>query len=245
MLSLKLVVNAQKALAVVTTVAVCPQRGRESMQAEEAGHTCPEPQVRGHLCQAQPGPGGRQPRTQSPARLPTPHTDDSQVGAGSDAGDHIGGAALPLPVVLLTQGAELQAPAGQGAVLASAGLPYLGQTRGQGGGREEGQGRREATNTQGSRKDRGGPGPQPAALLPAPPPPRQESPSLLGPRPVGTARSQAVPLPRSPGAPEPRGTFLHVMTGKGSPAAAQGMTSSRPASCLYSQPGSTVKYGGS
>lgn len=41
------------------------------------------------------------------------------------------------------------------------------------------------------------------------------------------------------------GTFLQVMTGKGSPAAAQGMSSSRPASCLYSQPGSTVKYGGS
>lgn len=48
-----------------------------------------------------------------------------------------------------------------------------------------------------------------------------------------------------PGAPEPKGTFLHVMTGKGSPAAAQGISSSRPASCLYSQPGSTVKYGGS
>lgn len=53
------------------------------------------------------------------------------------------------------------------------------------------------------------------------------------------------PPPRFPGAPEPRGTFLHVMTGKGSPAAAQGISSSRPASCLYSQPGSTVKYGGS
>lgn len=37
MLSLKLVVNAQKALAVVTTVAVCPQRGRENMQAEAPG----------------------------------------------------------------------------------------------------------------------------------------------------------------------------------------------------------------
>lgn len=53
------------------------------------------------------------------------------------------------------------------------------------------------------------------------------------------------PPPCFSGAPEPRGTFLHVMTGKGSPAAAQGISSSRPASCLYSQPGSTVKYGGS
>lgn len=37
------------------------------------------------------------------------------------------------------------------------------------------------------------------------------------------------------------GTFLQVMIGKGSPAAAQGINSSLPASCLYSQPGSTVK----
>lgn len=54
-------------------------------------------------------------------------------------------------------------------------------------------------------------------------------------------------LPASPTVQELQspGTFLQVMTGKGSPAAAQGMSSSRPASCLYSQPGSTVKYGGS
>lgn len=37
------------------------------------------------------------------------------------------------------------------------------------------------------------------------------------------------------------GTFLQAMMGKGSPAAAQGINSSLPASCLYSQPGSTVK----
>jgi hypothetical protein len=57
------------------------------------------------------------------------HTDDSEVGAGSDACDHIGGNTFPLPVVLLTQGTKLETPAGQCVVLASAGLPYLSQTR--------------------------------------------------------------------------------------------------------------------
>lgn len=56
-------------------------------------------------------------------------TDDSEVGAGSDACDHIGGNTFPLPVVLLTQGTKLETPAGQCVVLASAGLPYLSQTR--------------------------------------------------------------------------------------------------------------------
>lgn len=51
--------------------------------------------------------------------------DDSEVGAGSDACDHIGGNTFPLPVVLLTQGTKLETPAGQCVVLASAGLPYL------------------------------------------------------------------------------------------------------------------------
>lgn len=94
------------------------------------------------------------PSIQPPAHWPTAHTDDGQVGTGSDAGDHVGGNALPLPVVLLTQGSKLEAPAGQGVVLASAGLPYLGQTRRRGRGREQvagdepGQVReREATNT--------------------------------------------------------------------------------------------------
>lgn len=68
----------------------------------------------------------------------SPRTDDGQVGTGSDAGDHVGGDALPLPVVLLTQGSKLETPAGQGIVLASAGLPYLGQTRGQRGRQERG-----------------------------------------------------------------------------------------------------------
>lgn len=40
-------------------------------------------------------------------------------------------------------------------------------------------------------------------------------------------------------------TFLHVMLGKGSPSASQGMTSSLPASCLYSPPGTTENLGGS
>ncbi len=40
-------------------------------------------------------------------------------------------------------------------------------------------------------------------------------------------------------------TFLHVMLGNGSPSASQGMTSSRPASCLYSPPGTTRNLGGS
>lgn len=87
---------------------------------------------------------------QHPDHSPPAHslrTDDGQVGTGSDAGDHVGGDALPLPVVLLTQGSELETPAGQGIVLASAGLPYLGQRRGQRGRQEraagEEPGRRE------------------------------------------------------------------------------------------------------
>lgn len=40
-------------------------------------------------------------------------------------------------------------------------------------------------------------------------------------------------------------TFLHVMLGKGSPSASQGITSSLPASCLYSPPGTTENLGGS
>lgn len=62
-----------------------------------------------------------------PAQPCRPRTDDGEVGAGSDARDHVGGDTFPLPVVLLTQGTELQAPTGQGTVLASAGLPYLGE----------------------------------------------------------------------------------------------------------------------
>ena len=133
-------------------------------------------------------------------------------------------------------------PLGRALCLLLLGFPTLAKHGGRGGAREEGQGRREATNTQGSRKDRGSTGPQSAAL----PAPRTRSHRRYSaPAPSEQRRSQAAPLPRSPGAPEPRGTFFHVMTGKGSPAAAQGMSSSRPASCLYSQPGSTVKYGGS
>ena len=40
-------------------------------------------------------------------------------------------------------------------------------------------------------------------------------------------------------------TFRHVMLGKGSPSASQGITSSLPASCLYSPPGTTENLGGS
>lgn len=55
---------------------------------------------------------------QPPAGLPfvllpiQPHTDDGEVGAGSDACDHVGGNTFPLPMVLLTQGAELETPTG-------------------------------------------------------------------------------------------------------------------------------------
>ena len=203
MLSLKLVVNAQKARAVVRLWLSVPGGARgpgDEVSGRGSGHTCPEPQVRGHLCQAQPGPGSRQPCTQSPARLPAPHTDDSQVGAGSDAGDHIGGDALPLPVVLLAQGAELQAPAGQGIVLASAGLPYLGQTRGPGRSEGGGAGKKRSHQHSGIQERQG----QHWAPVRSPPcPPHQESPSLLGPRPIGTAPFPGrapTALPGSPGA---------------------------------------------
>lgn len=173
------------------------------------------------------------PACRPPSAHPRPHTDDRQVGTGSDAGDHVGSDALPLSVVLLAQGSELETPTGQGVVLASAGLPYLGQQ----GGKEEGGvagDKRSHQHLRGRRRERRG------HPLPTPPPSRSH--------PNSSEQSPCRVLPSTTPprrAPEPRGTFLHVMTGKGSPAAAQGMSSSRPASCLYSQPGSTVKYGGS
>jgi len=63
----------------------------------------------------------------------TLRTYDGKVGAGSDARDDVGGDALPLAVVVLAEGADLQGAAGQRVVLAPAGLPYLGH--GQGGSR--------------------------------------------------------------------------------------------------------------
>ena len=157
-----------------------------------------------------------------PAQPPV-HTDDGQVGAGSDAGDHVGGDALPLPVVLLAQGTELQAPTRQGVVLASAGLPYLGQTWG----RERAARAEEKPPT--LRAPKGGqhwasahstPLPLGNRAVPAVPPWCSPQPSTAPghPRccPLGTEWSQ--PCPHGAlAAPESRGTFLQVMTGKGLP----------------------------
>lgn len=64
------------------------------------------------------------------ALFPPARTYDSQVGAGSNARDNVGGNTLPLAVVVLAEGADLQGPSGQRVVLAPAGLPYLGQGAG-------------------------------------------------------------------------------------------------------------------
>lgn len=95
-------------------------------------------------------PGVQHPTPSQPVLAPLPcqtRTDDGEVGAGSDARDHVGGNTFPLPVVLLTQGTELQAPTGQGTVLASAGLPYLG---------EQGAGKRAGTEMGVRREARSG-----------------------------------------------------------------------------------------
>lgn len=62
------------------------------------------------------------------------------MGAGSNACDDVGGDALPLAMVILAEGADLQGAAGQCVVLAPAGLPYLGQGVG-------GAGQKEKKNT--------------------------------------------------------------------------------------------------
>lgn len=62
------------------------------------------------------------PEAPSPA-----HTYNCKVSAGSNACDDVGGDALPLAMVVLAKGADLQGAAGQRVVLAPAGLPYLGQ----------------------------------------------------------------------------------------------------------------------
>lgn len=61
---------------------------------------------------------------------PPARTYDCKVSAGSNACDDVGGDALPLAMVVLAEGADLQGAAGQRVVLAPAGLPYLGQGAG-------------------------------------------------------------------------------------------------------------------
>lgn len=67
----------------------------------------------------------------SPPSLLHLRTYNSEVGAGSNACDDVGGDAFPLAVVILAEGADLQGATGQCVVLAPAGLPYLGQGAGQ------------------------------------------------------------------------------------------------------------------
>lgn len=66
-------------------------------------------------------------------------TDDGQMSASGYACDYVGGDTFPLSVVVLTEGSELEAATWKGVVLASTGLPYLGQTteKAQGEGRGE------------------------------------------------------------------------------------------------------------
>lgn len=55
-------------------------------------------------------------------------TDDEDASAGSDACDHVGGDTLPFSVILLAEGQELQAAAGEDVVLTLARLPHLRET---------------------------------------------------------------------------------------------------------------------
>lgn len=52
-------------------------------------------------------------------------TNDEDASAGSDARDHVGGDTLPFSVILLAEGQELQAAAGEDVVLTLAWLPHL------------------------------------------------------------------------------------------------------------------------
>lgn len=103
-------------------------------------------------------------------------TNDEDASAGSDARDHVGGDTLPFSVILLAEGQELQAAAGEDVVLTLARLPHLPETKPQ-----------------------------------------------LGCKWQKKARCCNCEFPRR--------TFLQVMVGiSGSPEAAQGITSSLPAS---------------
>lgn len=55
-------------------------------------------------------------------------TNDEDASAGSDASDHVGGDTLPFSVILLAEGQELQAAAGEDVVLTLARLAHLPET---------------------------------------------------------------------------------------------------------------------
>lgn len=57
-------------------------------------------------------------------------TNDHEMSAGSDACDYVGGDTFPLSVIVFAERSELEAATWKGVVLASTGLPYLGQTTG-------------------------------------------------------------------------------------------------------------------
>ena len=92
-----------------------------------------------------PQPSG----TGSSTELPIP-TDDGQMSAGGNACDNVCGDTLPLSVVILAEGSELEAATRKGVVLASTGLPYLGQTREKEEGKED---KKEEENTK-TKKER-------------------------------------------------------------------------------------------
>lgn len=64
-------------------------------------------------------------------------TNDEDASAGSDARDHVGGDTLPFSVILLAEGQELQAAAGEDVVLTLAWLPHLRETKAQLGGKSQ------------------------------------------------------------------------------------------------------------
>lgn len=69
-------------------------------------------------------------------------TNDCQMSASGNACDYVGSDTFPFSVVFLTERSELQAATWKGVVLASTGLPYLGQTT------EEAQGKEGGEKTQ-------------------------------------------------------------------------------------------------
>lgn len=75
------------------------------------------------------------PTSRSNCSIPT---DDCQMSASGNACDYVGSDTFPLSVVLLTERSELQAATWKGVVLASTGLPYLGQTTEKAQGKEGG-----------------------------------------------------------------------------------------------------------
>lgn len=202
MLSLKLVVNAQKALAVVTTVAVCPQRGRENMQAEEVGTRARSPRSGDPCARPSPDLGADSPTPRARPAFPRPIPTTVRWVLAVMLVTTLVALHSHCPWSSLLRARNCRLPPGRALCLLLLGFPTLAK---HGGGEEGGRRGREEEKPptlRGPGRTGAAPGPSPQPSLPAPhpapgvtvttrPPPRGNS---AVPRPCPSA------LPRSPGA---------------------------------------------